>query len=410
MLRLIEERLKARQRGDAVRLEVASSANEELVQKIVAEESLRDAGENSTESYSEVYRIPGPLDLTGMMELYNVPNRDYLRPRAFTPQRPRGLQVAARRRAVRGHRPARHPAAPPVRLVRSGGRVRLVGGQGSQGAGHQADAVPHHGRLADHAGLDAGRRKRQARHGAGGAKSPLRRGAQRRLGPANGARRRPRGVRLSRSQDPLQGVARRAPGRKHAAALRAPGHGQLQSDHGPAIYRSGASSPPTRSIGEDASALFNLLTGYSQGHAWKKLVVAPEALARPHDAIDRRADRACQRAAAPRASSPSSTRWSTIASSKRCIAPARPACPIELLVRGMCCLRPGMPGISENIRVTSIVDRFLEHSRHLRLQPRRRSPGVSLQRRLDASQLPSPRRGDVPDRGAGPPGSGSSRK
>ena len=59
MLRLIEERLKARQRGDAVRLEVATGANEELVRKIVDEESLRDAGENAPNRTARSTAFPG---------------------------------------------------------------------------------------------------------------------------------------------------------------------------------------------------------------------------------------------------------------------------------------------------------------------------------------------------------------
>src|SRR5690606_32209709 len=68
MLRLIEERLKERRRADAVRLEIAESAADELVDAIVDQEELRHG-----EAYSEVYRIPGPLDLTGLMQLYDHP-------------------------------------------------------------------------------------------------------------------------------------------------------------------------------------------------------------------------------------------------------------------------------------------------------------------------------------------------
>jgi polyphosphate kinase len=115
-------------------------------------------------------------------------------------------------------------------------------------------------------------------------------------------------------------------------------------------------------FGEDASALFNLLTGYSQGHAWQKIIVAPMHLADKLIAlIDREREHAEQGLPARIIAKMNSL--VDPGAIEALYAASRAGVRIDLIIRGICCLRPGVPGVSENIRVISIVDKFLEHSR-----------------------------------------------
>jgi polyphosphate kinase len=115
-------------------------------------------------------------------------------------------------------------------------------------------------------------------------------------------------------------------------------------------------------IGADVADMFNFLTGFARPRAYRRVLVAPNHMragileeiertisshreggrARIRMKMNSLVDRACVQALY-RAS--------------------QAGVPVELNVRGICCLRPGVPGVSENIRVVSIVGRFLEHSR-----------------------------------------------
>jgi polyphosphate kinase len=115
-------------------------------------------------------------------------------------------------------------------------------------------------------------------------------------------------------------------------------------------------------LAEDASALFNMLTGYCEPPHWKRLAVAPFDLqAQVIGLITKQAERARKGEPARIVAKMNSlVDPSTI---RAMYAASQAGVEIDLAVRGICCLRAGVKGLSERIRVISVVDRFLEHSR-----------------------------------------------
>lgn len=360
MLRLIEKRLRERQRGQAVRLEVASDVSEALIRMIVEPEEIKE-GDGTPDSYSELYRIPGPLDLTAMTELARIPGREHLRDTPFTPRPPRGrggrgsedLFTSIRRQDILVHHPfdsfepvvefvsraALDPTVLAIKqtLYRTSGdspvtRALMAAAENGK---HVTALVELKARFDEANNVSWARQLERA------------------------------GVHV------VFGFLDLKTHCKLSLVVRQEGNVVRRYVH----LGTGNYNPTTavlytdlglftadEDICADASALFNLLTGYSQGHHWRKLVVAPGDLhRRTIELIDEQTRRA-------RAGQPSRifaklnalVDYRVIESLYRA---SQAGVPIDLVVRGICGLRPGMPGISENIRVRSIVDRFLEHSR-----------------------------------------------
>jgi polyphosphate kinase len=115
-------------------------------------------------------------------------------------------------------------------------------------------------------------------------------------------------------------------------------------------------------IGSDVSDLFNALTGYSRKDAYRRLLVAPGSMRKE---LLARIEREIKRQEAHHDGYIAFKINSLV--DKECIQAlyraSRAGVKIDLQVRGICCLRPGVPGLSETISATSIVGRFLEHTR-----------------------------------------------
>ena len=122
-----------------------------------------------------------------------------------------------------------------------------------------------------------------------------------------------------------------------------------------------------REIGEDVTSLFNLLTGYSAPPRWNRLVVAPLGL---HEAVLGLIAREAAHARAGKKAEIVAQMNSLVDVDviDALYSASQAGVEVKLMVRGICCLRPGIPGLSDHIQVRAIIDRFLEHERIFRFE------------------------------------------
>lgn len=357
MLRLIEDRLKARQRGQAVRIEIASRADEALAHMIIDAEDLHDG---TGDGYSEVYRIDGPLDLTALWDLYKLPGFEKLHDKPLAPRLPRGLErrggdifSAIAAHDILLHHPY-ESFDPVVEFVTSAAndprvlaiKQTLYRTSGDSPISRALIAAAESGKQVT-ALVELKARFDEANN-VSWARQMERAGVHVVFGFLD-----------LKTHCKVSMVVRNEGQRLRRYVHLGTGNYNPTTA---TIYTDLGLFTADEAIAEDASALFNLLTGYSQGHAWRKLVVAPNDLhRRTLELIEEQTQRALSgRASRIFAKLNSLVDHTVIEALYRA---SQAGVPIDIVPRGICCLRPGVPGLSETIRVRSIVDRFLEHSR-----------------------------------------------
>ncbi len=350
LLSTIEKLLKQRRWGAAVRLEIDHRADERLVKV------LEDALELD---YGDAYSIHGPINLDFMMRyLYSMPGFDAQK---FPPYTPAPLVLEEGEsifsRIAKGDLLLYHPYdsfEPVVRFVRHAARDPQVLAI-KQTLYRVSGNSPIVSALADAA--EAGKQvtvllELQARfdeeNNIHWGKRLERAGAHVIYGMA-GLKTHSKITLVVRSeQSGIKRYVHLGTGNYNDVTA------QIYTDHG--LFTA------NDKFGSDASAFFNMLTGFTNTPKFQKLVSAPSNLRTTFLAlIDRETQnaRACKRGEVFAKMNSLVDEEIIAALYRASIAGVR----VKLIVRGICCLRPGLPGISEKISVRSIVGRYLEHSR-----------------------------------------------
>lgn len=346
----IEEGLKQLRHREAIRLEVTAGAGAALIEAIRQPLKLLD---------QEIYEIDGPLDLTSLMQWHGLEGFPQLRDEPFTPRRPSGLEEGCdmfreiRKRDILVHHPyetfnvvteflnqaALDPDVLAIKqtLYRAGNESPVVRALiNAAEAGKNVTAV-----VELKARFDEGTNVHWARQ-------LERSGVHVVYGFLNLKTHCKITMVVRQEGNKLRRYVHLGTGNYNAATAR------LYTDFGLFTAR--------QKYGADATALFNLLTGYSRGHKWERLVIAPGDL---HEKVIELIQREAARAEKGEPARITAKLNSLVDPDviEELYKASSAGVKIDLLVRGSCSLRPGLKGLSKNIRVTSIIDRFLEHSR-----------------------------------------------
>lgn len=350
LLMEIEKQIKRRQWGEAIRLQVEAGIDKKLLKVLKKELHIKE---------EDIFHINGPLDLTFLMKLSGMEGYDELKVPKYTPQQPKWLNSEDNLFAqIRDHDVLlHHPYEtfdPVVNFVREAAKdpdVLAI----KQTLYRVSSHSPIIASLA--AAAENGKQvtvlvELKARFDEENNIIWARKLEQAGCHVIYGL------VGLKTHSKITLVVRREEDGIRRYVHL---GTGNY-NDSTAKLYTDMGLLTCNKAIGEDATAVFNMLSGYSEPAVWNKLAVAPLWLRdRFTEMIRRETDFAkAGKKAFIKAKMNSLCDAKIIASLYEASAAG---VQIELVVRGICCLKTGIPGVSENIHVRSIVGDFLEHSR-----------------------------------------------
>ncbi len=350
LLKEIEKQLKKRQWGEAIRLEVEADMDKRLL-KILREEL------HIEESY--LYRIDGPLDLTVLMKLYGLEGYDHLKSPGYTPQPvpelPAGCDIFEQLR--KGDVLLHHPYQtfePVVDFIRQAARdpqvlaikQTLYRVSGNSPIIRALALAAENGKQVTV--LVELKARFDEENNIVWAKMLEKAGCHVIYGLVGLKTHSKITLVVRREEDGIRRYVHLGTGNYNDATAK--------------LYTDIGLMTCSEAIGEDATAVFNMLSGYSEPLVWNKLSLAPLWL---KDKFLYLIDR--------------ERRYALDGRPARIIAKMNSLCDrdviealyrasaagvkIDLIVRGICCLRVGIKGVSENITVRSLVGNFLEHSR-----------------------------------------------